>query len=229
MCRFPTPTLLLGLLLAIPYAAGAQNVTVDEGVFLLFRGDEQVGTEEFSIRRLGAGGEARILANAVVEMDSGTDILRQRPVLEAEADGDAVSYQNRLAGDGETEVGIQAADRRFIARIRSAAGERERELRRTPDVVLLEGTVAHQYYFLAAQAAAGSTIPVIVPHTGEQVRAQVTDVSQDRVRIAGTSVDVRRVTLDVGGESRQIWFDDENRVLQLSIAARDFRAERESL
>jgi len=229
MRRFPLATLLLGLLLTVPPAAGAQNVTVDEGVFLLFRGEEQVGTEEFSIRRLGAGAEARVLANAVVEMDTGTDLTRQRPVLEAEADGDAVSYQNRLAGDGETEVGIQAADRRFIARIRTAAGERERELRRTADVVLLEGTVAHQYHFLAAQATAGATIPVIVPHTGDQVRAQVTGVSEDRVRIAGTSVDARKVTLDVGGEVREVWFDDEDRVLQLAIPARDFRAERESL
>lgn len=221
--------LLLAGVAATPGPAAGQNVVLDQGTFTLLVDGREVGTETFTIRRTGSGDDARILSNAVVEVDPGADLAPMRPMLEAGGDRVPMAYQNQITGDGETQVTVTRGDRRFVAVIRAPSGEREREFRATAGAMFLEGTVAHQYYFLEPGATEGATFNVIVPRSGEQVQARVTSASTQNVSIGGEQTSARRIVMDVGGEERRVWLDDDGNVLRLEIPARNFRAERQSV
>lgn len=219
--------LVVGLVAGHPGAVLGQRVVIDEGSFTLLRDGREVGTERFVIRRAGAGDDALIYASSVLEYDDGSTVLEMSPKLETDANRLPQLYQNEIGGADVSSVRISPGNRRYEALIESEVGERERQLRAEPGMVFLEGYAVHQYYFVPTTE--GATFPVIVPHLGEQVPGRVTRVEEESVRIGGTSVEARRVTLDIGGEERQLWLDPQDRVLRLVIEARAFRAERESL
>ena len=189
-------TLAAPLCVALAVAAAplhAQDVVLDQGSYVLTRNGEEVGTESFTLRRVGAGAEARIWATATVEQDRGSEQLSMRPVLQTAADRTPLGYQNEVTGGESTEVQIGMVESRFVAMIRSPRGERERELRAAQGAVFLEGTVVHQYYFLPPAPESGSvTVPVIVPRTGEQHRATLARVGTEELRIAGRAVQTVR-------------------------------------
>jgi len=223
-----TSTLLvLASIAAHPAVARAQSVVIDEGLFTLLRDGREVGTERFVIRRAGTGDDALVYASSVLEYDDGSTVLEMSPKLEADANRLPRLYQNEIGGADVSSVRISPRNRRYEALIESGAGERERQLRAQPGMVFLEGYAVHQYYFVPATA--GATFPVIVPHRGEQLQGRVSDVHEESVRIGGTSLDARRLSLEIGGEERQLWLGPQGRVLRLVIEARDFRAERDSL
>lgn len=234
MKTFPkTPALLIAILLAAPAAAGplpasAQQVTLDEGEFTVFLDGREVGTETFFIRRSGAGESATVVAHADVELELPSGLRKLAPALEASGPGMLVTaYQVRVTGDVEADVQVVLSDRRYLARIRSERGEQQREFRVRDQGVLLERQVAHQYYFLASAVEEGEeTVPVILPRTGEQFDAAVRTVGTTSLEIGGESVSARHLRVEGPDHVRDVWVDDENRVLRVEIASEGYRAVR---
>lgn len=213
-----------------PFATAAQTVTLDEGTFTLYRGESQVGTESFAIRRSGTGEDAVIVANATVEMELPGGMRTMAPALEATGREMALSaYQMKVSGSQEAEVYLTLSGSRFVARITTEAGEREQEFRASPGALLLEEGVAHQYYFLRPILDDLPTqVPVIMPQEGSQLQMQVSSLGQETLRIGGEPIGARHLRLEAGGEVREVWVDGEGRVLRLVIPASSFRAEREA-
>lgn len=223
--RFLAPALAATIASAAGSAA-AQNVVLDEGTFQIYRGGAPVGTETFTIRRVGSGDDAHVLANAVVEMQLPTGRRELRPLLRAGADFALSAYQMEVSGDEVVSVAVTATDRRFVARTRSESGEREREYRGGEGTLVLDEGVAHQYYFLGPAADRGGAVPVIVPRTGEQARLEVRDAGTESLRIGGRTVEARHVILSGEGQTHEVWFDERGRVLRVSIPALDYQAVR---
>ena len=61
--------ILLALLATLAAAAPAQVTTVDEGRFLISRGGQRVGSEDFAIRRTPGPGGGTLVANGAVTYD----------------------------------------------------------------------------------------------------------------------------------------------------------------
>lgn len=228
----PTPVLALAAALLLPVLDGpnpvsAQTVVLDEGTFTIFLSGEEVGTETFTIRRRGSGAEATFLANAVVTLE-GADGSQMRPTLQTENDLSPVAYENVIEGGDVSSVSIRNMGRRFVARISSSAGDRERELRAEPSARLLDRGVAHQYWFLAgATEREGVTIPVLLPRTGDQISLRVQSVTTEALDVGGQRVQARHVRLAQGSDTRDVWFDDQGRVLRVEIPGEGFRAVRQ--
>jgi len=219
---FFTP-LLAGVLSLAPAPAKAQNVVLDEGTFTVFLEGRQAGTETFSIRRMGSGEDAKILANAVVELDT----RQMRPLLEATPEFGLTAYEVKISGDESVEVAVRNTGRRFVARVRSAEGEQEREFRAREGAVLLEDRVAHQYWFVVSLAnEVGDSAPVVVPRGSDQGRLEVLAVADEVVRVGGQAIEGRRLRLAVDGAERTVWIDREGRILRVDIPSMGYRAER---
>jgi hypothetical protein len=222
---------VLALLLpaVLPVGVSAQSVMVDEGTFDVTVHGRPAGTEEFTIRRAGMGGDAIVIANAVVSLETDSGTVELRPLLQTvPPDGAASSYQLKVSGAQSEELSLALAGRRYVSRIRTAAGEEEREFLARAETRILEEAVAHQYYFLHG-VDPGQEVPVIEPRTRRQFQLKATASDSVEIRIGSTPVPARRVTFENGADTRTVWFDRQGRVLRVEVPARAYVAQRKDL
>lgn len=222
---------LLGFLAAVllPGAASGQRVVVDEGTFTIYHDGQEVGTEEFTIRREGLGAGATVLAHAVVKVAGPDGPTEMRPLLQTTLpDGAASNYQLSISGARATELSLALVGRRFVSLIRTQRGEEEREFPAGPGTRILEQDIAHQYYFLRNQRE-GSATPAIEPSTRSRFDLVASPWSEEEIRIGVNRIQTRRVTFSVDGEDRHVWYDRQGRVLRVQVPARAYLAERADL
>lgn len=218
----------IGLALLLPAvvpgaALSGQDVILDEGRFALFVEGREVGSESFSIHRLGMGESARILATATVAVDG----LEMRPTLEARPDFVVTAYQNEVTGARRGELSVVLNGNRYVSRMSSAEGEMQREYRAAPRTAVLENRVSHHYFFVARFIDSGSgPVVALSPFDGEQSRLELVSSESEPFQLGGEPVDARHIRLQGGGVMRELWIDDQGRVLRVEIPSIGFRAER---
>lgn len=227
--RVPFALALALCALAQPGRGAAQSVVVDEGTFAVSLRGVPAGSEQFAIRRAGVGDDAIVIANAVIRLDRGAGPMELRPLLEVTPLDDAsVNYQLKVSGSESSELSVRLAGRRYVARIRTDAGEEEREFLARPGTRIVEEGVAHHYYFLRG-VREGSSTPVIEPSTRRQVQLTASAATEEEIALGATRVRARKVTLTAGDDVRHVWFDAQGRVLRVEIPALGYVAERQDL
>ncbi len=215
--------------LLAPSVLAAQSVVVDEGTFAVTLDGAPAGTERFTIRRAGVGGDAIVIANAVIELDRGAGPMELRPLLEATPVDDASSsYQLKVSGAETSELSVRLAGRRYVSRIHTEEGEEEREFLARPGTRIVEEGVAHQYYFLRG-VREGSSAPVIEPRTRSQFQLAASAPTEERVTVGSAYVTARKVTFSSGEDVRHVWFDEQGRVVRVEIPGRGYVAQRRDL
>jgi hypothetical protein len=192
-----------------------------------------VGHEEFSIRRIGPGGQQRIILRGTVELNLTEGRLNLAPTMDARGETLGVSdYQIKVSGTETTDIFVRVSGNRYLARVVSSEGEQLREFRAGPGSVLLDEGVVHHHYllnpFLDDESAVSLT--VLMPRAGRQERMTLSLVGEEEIRVGGVLVsDARRFHLEGGDHSRDIWFDSQGRILRMEIPSQGYLAERESL
>lgn len=227
--------LVCGPLLFPSTASAAQNLTLDEGAFSVSMADGARGQETFTIRQAGTGPDARVIAQGRIQWTLSGGTRTVVPLLEARGGG-LFAYQVEVSGDVTEQIYLRAEGRRFVANVRSDAGEQQREYRARPGSVLLERGVAHQYFVLArgvlALAAAGldlGPIPVLTPLDGTLRQYEIEMDEPGTLQIGGQAVKANHLTLGSGEDRHEAWFDDEGRVLRVEVPSLGYVAERQSL
>lgn len=215
------------LLFALTLPVRAQNVVVDEGTFRIFDHGRDVGTETFTIRRVGQGADTHVIANGVIELDLPGGHQQVKPLLRSGSDLSLSAYQVEVSGSDATEVAVALSGRRFLTRTRTPSGELEREFRATPGTVVLDNGVAHQYWFLS-RLTEGTEVTALIPRAGAQYRIQVREALVESVQVAGAEVQARHVTLTIDDRVHSVWYDADGKVLKVVVADTGFSAERTS-
>lgn len=220
------------IIAATPGLLSGQNVSVDEGAFRLTVNGEFVGREEFSIRRVGMGEEARLILRGTIEMNLPEGRLSLTPAMEA-AGGDmaVTAYQLKVAGARASEIYVSRSGRRYLAKVISSRGEEVREFRAGPGSILLDRDVAHQHHLLLPflNDPDAVSLTVLEPEAGQQLRMTLSFVGDEEVRVGTEMIQGRHYRLVGGENSRDIWFDNQGRVLRVAVPQRGYLAERESL
>lgn len=217
--------LLLTLVVAFGAPLRAQSVVLDEGTFRLQRGGREIGTETFTIRRVGQGADAHVIANAVIELDLPSGHEQIKPLMRVEPDQSVSQYQVAVSGQAPTQIAVELNGRRFVARTRTPSGEQEREFRASAGAVLLEQDVAHQYWFLS-QLPEGTDVTVLVPRSGSQDRVVVRASRPEALELGGATVQARHAIFEIDGGVHEVWYDPDGRVLKVLVPATGFGAER---
>jgi hypothetical protein len=219
-------------LLILPGASKGQNVAVDEGVFRVSIGGEIVGREEFTVRRVGLGADARLILRATIELNLPTGRQALAPALGATGPRLSVmDYQMIKTGTESSETYVRRSDRRFLARTISSRGEEVREYRAGPGSVILDPFVAHQHHLLIPylEEPGSVSLTVLSPEPGTQARMTFTFIGEEDTRVGAIPVPARRYRLEGGGGPRHLWFDSQGRILRVEIPGLAYLAERESL
>lgn len=220
-------------LLALPGAPArggpAQEVSLDEGRFVVFRNGERVGTESFWIRRAGSGADARVIAKGEVALDLPGGRRQIALALEARGPGPTLSaYEAKVSGDRREEIAGRIAARRFSARMVTDQGEQIREFPAGPETFILDQSVAHQYFFIGRlYERAPLTLHIIVPREERHQRARLSVVGVEPVTVGGIRMEARTLRLvDEDGLEHRLWVDPQGRVLRVEIPERAYVAER---
>ena len=225
----PRLALALAMTLSVPGLGAAQGVVVDQGSFSVTLDGRAAGTEEFTIRRTGLGGDAAFFANGTVTLSRPGGEQRIVPLLRAiPPDGVANQYQVEVMGVDALELGLRLAQRRYVAAIRSGVGEEQREFPAQPDTRVLDADVAHHYYFLR-DVRDGSAIPIIEPRTRDHMVLRAGPAREEELQVGQTVVPARRMELSAGDDRRVVWFDRLGRVLRVEVPRRGYVAERVGL
>lgn len=206
-----------------------QTVSLDEGSFRLSIQGREVGTETFSIRQNGTGEAAVIIAVGRVVLDA--ERGPQEVSSELQVGGRTLrpaAYEVRVEGSGAERITGRVVGSRFSAQIVSPAGESMREYLAGDGAVLADDGVAHHYYFLARRVEGNTArLPIIIPRQSRQVVAQIAVTEDVRVKVGGSELSARRISVTpAGGQVRQVWVDPQNRVLRVEIPAAGFIATR---
>jgi hypothetical protein len=217
------------LALLAPAGAAAQ-VFLDQGTFLISRGDTEIGHEEFAIRATpGRQGRPGVLAVA-------TDRYREREVrvaLELTNEHVPVSYQAdvTVAGRITERLSGQLARGRFAVRIVTQAGEVVREFPVPVGVVVLGDDAFDQFYFLPRPG--GDTVQsvrVLRPREQLVLSGEVRTAGADTVVVGAQGVPATHFALALpGGDTREFWFSPSGSLLKVAIPARGIVALRASL
>jgi hypothetical protein len=226
MQRLQTRSIVLAVaLLAIARGADAQTATLDQGTFRVSVGGREAGTETFSIRQSGTGGDAVIIASGRVVVNA------QETTSQAQVSGATLrpaAYDVTVQADGGQKIAGQVTGGRFTARIVSSAGENMREYLVSEGAILADDGIAHHYYFLARRLDGGSArVPLLIPRQSRQVWANVSVQGTEAITVGGASVNARRISVQPeGGAERIVWADSEGRVLRVNVPAQQYVAER---
>jgi len=218
------------LFLILPIPVHGQNQPVDEGVFRLYLHGQRSGREEFSIRQVGTGEQGRIILRGSVSLEFPDGRLELAPAAEAaRADLEVSAYQVKASGRETTDIFVSLSGRRYLARIVSSRGEELREFRAGPGSVLLDDGVAHHHHLLTPflEQASPVSVTVLTPRAQSQVRMTLAPMGREEIRIGQDRVQARRFRLDGVEGHRDIWFDDQGRLLRVEIPSQGYVAERE--
>lgn len=215
-----------------PRPAAAQTTTIDEGVFRVLVGGQEVGMETFSIKRSGSGEGAVTIAQGRVVLDragAGEEVSTALEVSGAALR--PAAYQVTVRGDEQQKIFGRLVGGRFRAQILSSAGEMMREYLAGEGALVVDDGVAHHYYFLALRPDVEQfRVPIIVPRQSRQLTAQVTSLGTESVQVAGRSVQARHLEVEPSeGPVRHVWVDDQGRVLRVEIPDRSYTAVRTAL
>ena len=220
------------LLLSVPSPSLGQNVAVDEGAFRLYVDGQRAGREEFSVRQVGSADQGRIILRGTVSLELPGGRINLAPAAEA-ASGDleVSAYQIKVSGSETTDIFVSLSGRRYLSRTVSARGEELREFRAGPGSVLLDDGVAHHHHLLTPFLDSSSpvSLSILTPRAQSQVRATLSLIGREEVRVGQDLLQARHFRLDGGDSPRDIWFDDRGRILRVEIPSRGYVAERESL
>lgn len=228
--RFVFILLFLGL---APSSSLGQNISVDESAFRIYMNGEAVGREEFSIRQTGPRAQQRHILYGNVELELPQGVVTLSPAMDASGNPLAVSdYQIKVSGAETTDIFIRVSGKRFLARSVSEEGEQLREFRAGPGSVLLDDGIVHHHFLLSPFLESQETVSlmVFIPRAEAQQRMTLSLVGEEEVRVGGVLVPgARRFHLEGGDYSRDIWFDEQGRILRLEIPSQGLVAERENL
>ena len=209
-------------------AAQLQGQQLDRGRFQLFQDGSEIGTEDFTIQRIGSGEAQVTLARGAVRMNDGrviTTILRTVGPAMAFSE-----YAASVSGADTLEVRLLPGGDRLRRVTVAPWGEEEQEFRASPRTMIFDAGVAHHYFvvggFLAGGRAAATLHGFEPRSAGEDWDAEL-DIGSETLLLEGEQVEATRVRILSGGETRTVWFDGSGRLVRVEVPKDGFVAQRD--
>lgn len=217
--------LLCSFMLGVTALMAQEGTVIDEGAFVISEGTTVVGQEEFTIRqgRSGAPDGITLTATATYPPSQPTRTLTVRLELGGDSEPLAAEIQDR--SDARRAVVMAFRPRRITVRMVTPGGESVREHPRRPRTFLSAPSVYSVFVVVFGMTA--GDLWAITPSGDAPKAARLTDLGADRIRVKGVERSLRHLSLEVDSETHQLWFDEQGRLIQVLIPARNLKAVRD--
>jgi hypothetical protein len=203
---------------------------LDQGVFVITRGGNEIGREDFAVRttpgRQGQGGMQAVATVRYRDRD-------YRAVLELTRDRIPVSYQGdaTVAGRLSERVIGQCGRRRCAVRLVTPAGEQAHEFPVPARFVMLDDETFDQFAFVPRPSgAATASIAVVRPRQSRLITGEIRDLGPDSVAIGPRSVPAEHYAVTLPGSNvHELWFSAAGDLLKVVVPGSGTTARRASL
>ncbi|MFQ5704023.1 MAG: hypothetical protein ACE5HT_08380 [Gemmatimonadales bacterium] len=224
------------LLVTISLAAGlcttasslsAQGRILDRGQFLIYRGADVVGREEFVVTkgRTGSGQGYTIAAASFYPPDSPTPVAVA--ALEAGPDSQPSAARIDLNSGRNPSVLVVFGPRRITVRTVTPEGESARQYPAAGRIIVLDDLVISGY--LIPPGLEEGLVTFFRPRTSERIAARLSNAGRDRTMVERRGWVLTHFTLESSGETRHLWFDERGRLIKLEAPATNLTALRVNL
>ena len=222
------------LLLAHGEASG-QPAATDAGSFSVLQGGVRVGREVFTIRKTPPPEDGYVVDGTAVY-----PTRRLVPLLHTDSAGVPVRYEiESFLGDRRQEqLTLEIMRGRGSERVLTRSGESASEFRMAPTARLLDDDVFSQYYFIVRAVVRPRrpgpgqvvVVPMLIPRRAGTTSASISVVGQEPIEIAGQTRSAIHLRIEpAAGAVRDVWADEEGRVLRIAIPTRGLVATRDEL
>lgn len=205
-------------LLAAGTAVPAAGQLVDRGTFRILVEGREVGTEEFTIRRRGAGDAQTTIARGRISMRDGR--VLETSLLMVGSEPVLVEYAANRTGADPATVELARTGDHFRARTVDQWGERMRSYRARSATFVLDEGVAHHYFVLGGFIADDSlprTLHAYSRGAEDLEPIEVLGAAQENIELGGEQVDVTRVGFSSGVGTGAAWFDGSRRLVRVAL------------
>ncbi len=222
--------LLAAAVFAPVHASGAalEAQLVDRGTFRILVNGREVGSEQFTIQRLGTGAARTTVARGTVSMHDGRRLDTLLEMVGPELF--LAEYAARETGADTLSVTLSATGNRLRTRTTTGWGHRVRGYRARPATFVLDDGVAHHYFVLGeftADDAAHSTLHVFSRVSEGLETVEVAGATPESIELGGERIEVTRIDFGSGDGAGSAWFDGSGRLVRVSLPGRGFVAVRD--
>lgn len=205
--------------------ASAQETLVDEGTLVISRNGVPVGREAYRIVQAAAGGGQAYRATATISFDT----LRISLRLTTDSAGAPLTYEAEVRSRGVLAAHVDGSGRpgRFSILAKTPHGEAAHDYVMGTNPLLLDAN-AFDPYFFAALPPLKPQFSVIDPRSGAQATFRFEERGQEAIRVGRSTVSARHFALlTPSGASRDIWVNEQGRLLRVAIPAQGLVAQRD--
>ena len=191
---------------------------VDRGTFRILAGGREVGTEDFTIQRRGAGDAQTTYARGRVNMRDGRELETRLWMVGPELA--LVEYVANRTGADTASVELARTGEHFRALTTDQWGERMRSYRARPATFVLDEGVAHHYFVLGRFIAADSLLQTVHAYSrgAEDLEPmELLGAAQENIELGGEQLEVTRVSFSTGDGTGAAWFDGSRRLVRVAL------------
>jgi len=213
--------LVIAAAVAAPSELCAQQRELDRGVLLITRDAATIGREEFVLLRgsSGAPGQSGFTVTSTVLYPADRPETSVNAMVEFGAD--SVPTMSRYeVGNGEVvRVVMGLGARRITVRTLTRAGESAREYPARERHLVMDDSVFAAHAIPPGAAARATRSITLSGVRGETLR--IVDHGMEPTTVGPDRPVLRHVTVSSPAETRQLWYDEDGRLMKLVIPTRN--------
>lgn len=215
---------ILALAVAIPGASTAQGVVLDRAAFVVSRGGEVVGREEFTLRRGHRSGAAgyTLTVNAFYPAERPAAVLVA--TIEFSSDSQPATARMDLDTGDRPSVLVALSPRVTTVRTLTPRGESARQLPGLVHPVLLDEFLLTPLMALSSRREGQLTL--FYARTGRRIIVQQRPAGMGSVTVRGVERELHHVTLGSDTETHHLWYDSSGALVKVETPGNSVSAVR---
>lgn len=212
---------LLAAVIGIPLVTdpvSIQGRILDRAVFIIRRGSEVVGREEFVIRQGRASGQRdgfTISARAYHPDDRSTPIMVS--TIQCGPDSQPTAARLDLDTEDRASVFVSIGSRRITVREVTPNGESARQFPAVDRTLLLDELLISPYALLPSRSEGSLT--TFTPRSGAKEVVDLVDFGREVTTVRNASISLRHLTLGTGSGATHLWYDELGRLVKVSMGS----------
>lgn len=200
---------------SMPLPGSQQGSVADAGAFVITRGTDVVGREEFTIRQGRTETADGYTISTTATYPPRRSQVTLAPVVEVGPDSLPSAVQFDVLGDGQRRVYARFSARRITVRSVRPGGESAREFPAAGRQLVVDDSVFALYAILPGQSE--GVVHLIAPRTERRVESRLTDLGTERTVVSGVARSLRHFGLEAQGETHHLWLDETGRLMKVTL------------